>query len=522
MECARFCRLCWSAIWVVVGARSWGTRNAASHVYYGGPCCARQAATQDISGHYVASQKQLPKNTRLDSWKAIAAYFGKDERTVKRWEKERGLPIRRLPGAARGTVFAYTLELESWLEGSESQVAEEAPQKANAIGEVARQAPVSEFVVREQGEIATGRRKLWPRVLLWAVPLVLLAFFFWYSSVGHHELRFGNALAAHHLPDATAQDFYLKGRFYFEKRTSADLNTAVDAFTQAIVHDPNYAQAYVGLADTYSLLREYGSMPTPDAEQRARAAAQKAVELDPNLAEAHTSLAFAEFWGSLDAAGADREFRRAIELNPNLARAHHWYATFLTQVLRDQDALAQIERARQLDPGSKAILADKAVLLYNAGHEEEALALLKQMQASDPSFRSVHAYLGTVYWEEHNYAIALEEQHKDASIRGNDKVLRNVEAQQAALQTGGVQGLFQYRLETALQAYQQDNGSAYAVASSYGYLKKRDEVMKYLQLARQSHDLGLTDVELARELGWLHSDPEFRKLVIDIGFPPLP
>ncbi len=483
----------------------------------GAVSAGEQAATRDISGHYVASQKELPKNTRLDSWKAIAAFFGKDERTVKRWEKERGLPIHRLPGAARGTVFSYTEELESWLQGPESNVSGEVIPKGDAVTEIEKPEVAPAKVV-----VRTEARRVWPRVLLWALPLALVGTFLVYSSFGHHEPRLGSALAAHHVPDATAQDFYLKGRFYFEKRTAADLNTAVDAFTQAIVHDPNYAQAYVGLADTYSLLREYGSMPTQDAEQRARAAAQKAVELDPTLAEAHTSLAFAEFWGFLDAADADREFRRAIELNPNLARAHHWYATFLVQVLRYRDALAEIERARQLDPGSKAILADKATLLYDAGHVEESLALLKQMQASDPTFRSVHAYLGIAYWEEHNYAAALEEQYKEASIRGNKDVLRNVETQQAALRTGGTQGLFQYRLDAALKAYQQENGSAFAVASAYGYLKKRDEVMKYLELARQSRDLGLTDVELAREFSWLHSDPEFRKLVTDIGFPALP
>src|SRR5262249_42511635 len=205
------------------------------------------------------------------------------------------------------------------------------------------------------------------RILWWAVPIAVVSGLLIYLSVGRSPIRFGKALAAHHQPDSIAQDFYLKGRFYFEKRTPADLNTAVDAFTQAIVHDPAYAQAYVGLADTYSLLREYSTMPTLEAEQRARAAAQKAVELDPNLAEAHTSLAFSEFWGFLDAAGADREFRRAIELDPNLARAHHWYATFLIEIQRTQDALTEIERARQLDPSSKSILADKGVLLLDAG-----------------------------------------------------------------------------------------------------------------------------------------------------------
>ena len=479
----------------------------------------------------TAPQNALPKDLRLDSWKAIAAFFGKDERTVKRWEKERGLPVRRLPGASRGTVFAYTSELERWLSGAGNALGplpvEDVPAEEKAEPLPAAETPVSVSSTSTSvpetrgGSLPVPTPAAWVRALLWGVPLAVLAGFLVYSSVGHHELRFNRALAAHHQPDATAQDFYLKGRFYFEKRTPADLNTAVDNFTQAIVHDPAYAQAYVGLADSYSLLREYSTMPILEAEQRARAAAQKAVELDPNLAEAHTSLAFAEFWGFLNADEADREFRRAIELDPNLPRAHHWYATFLVQVLRFDDALREIERARQLDPSSKSILADKGVLLLDAGRVEEARNLLKQMEAADPSFRSAHAYLGIVGWEEGNYEVALQEYRTEATLRGRDDIVKDVEAQQAALRTGGTQGLFQYRLSSALQAYEHQKGSAFAVASAYGYLRQHDEAMKYLELARRDHDVGLTNVELANELGFLHSDPEFRKLVASIGMPPL-
>lgn len=462
----------------------------------------------------------MPKDTRLDSWKAIAAFFGKDERTVKRWEKERGLPVRRLPGV-RGSVFAYAEELERWLAGGGSaggsKLEEAVPEAASSP-----EAPISPVEVAEVSTPAPAQHSP-PRTrfLWWAVPMVVVGGFLIYSSIGRSPIRFGKALAARHQPDSTAQDFYLKGRFYFEKRTPSDLNTAVDAFTQAIVHDPSYAQAYVGLADCYSLLREYSTMPAQEAEARARAAAQKAVELDPNLAEAHTSLAFAEFWGFLDAADAEREFRRAIELDPNLARAHHWYATFLIEVLRPEEALAEIERARQLDPSSKAIVADKGMLLLNAGRPEEALALLKQMETADPSFRSAHAYLGVVNWEQGDYVTALEEYRKEASLRGEDRSVKNIDAQQAALQTGGVRGLFQYRLAAALHAYEQEGGSAFSVASAYGYLRQRDQAMKYLQLARQRHDLGLTGLEVATELRWLHSDPEFRQLVVDVGLPPV-
>ena len=467
----------------------------------------------------MTATPNAPRDARLDSWKAIAAFFGKDERTVKRWEKERGLPVRRVPGAARGTVFAYTGELERWLAGPEESPSttvggNPTPAEPNTNIGAAPDPPPKAV---EESRV----RPSWTRLLRWALP-VSAAGFLLYASSGQHGIRFTKALAAPHQPNPVAQDLYLKGRFYFEKRTPADLNAAVDAFTQAIVHDPGYARAYVGLADSYSLLREYSTMPVLEAEQRARAAAQRAVELDPNLAEAHTSLAFAEFWGFLDAADAEREFRRAIELDPKLARAHHWYATFLIEILRPQDALAEIERAQQLDPSSKAILADKGLLLLHAGRTEEARALLKQMEASDPNFRSSHQYLARLYWEEGDYAAALDEFRTDASLRGNAAGVREIAAEQAVLRTGGAQGLLHYQVSAALGAYEHENGSAFAVASAYGYLRQRDETMKFLELARQRHDLELASVELSPEFRWLHSDPEFRKLVTEIGLPPLP
>ncbi len=488
----------------------------------------RQAANHDISGHFVtASPNAVPKDARLDSWKAIGAFFGKDERTVKRWEKERGLPVHRLPGAARGSVFAYAEELEGWLAGSQSSSSPkvlEIPARTDPVAGGAPTLAVTKPAEQVHASPETRRvagATFWRRSLLWAVPVLVVGGFLIYSSTGRSPIRFGKALAARNQPDATAQDLYLKGRFYFEKRTPSDLNAAVDAFTQAIVHDPGYAQAYVGLADSYSLLREFSTMSALEAEQRARAAAQKAVELDPNLAEAHTSLAFAEFWGFLDAADADREFRRAIELDPNLARAHHWYATFLIEIQKPEEALAEIEHARQLDPSSKAILADKGALLMHAGRSEEGLVLLKQIEVSDPNFRSSHEYLAQAYWDEGSYEDALEEYRKEALLRGQDEAVREVVAQQAALRSGGEQGLFRYQLTAALQAYEHENGSAFKVASAYSYLRQRNEALEFLQVARQRHDLWLTSLEIAPEFRWLHVDPEFRQLVIDLGLPAL-
>jgi tetratricopeptide (TPR) repeat protein len=326
----------------------------------------------------AAHSQPLGAKKRLDSWKEIAAFFDRDERTVKRWEKERGLPVYRVPGTVRGGVFAYAGELTEWLTSRSL-----APLEALSADPVKRRDPIepaSISAARLSAEAPSVAPKLIPppsqldtaRTFLWLVPLVLIAASFLVLSFGRREPRFKNALAAPHPPSAEAQDFYLKGRYYFEKRTPSDLNRAVDFFTQAIVQDPNYAAPYVGLADSYNLLREYSAMSSQEAFPRARAAASKAVELDPNSAEAHNSQAFASFWGFFEVATADREFKRAIELDPNLPRAHHWYATFLAAIQRNREALAEIERARQLDPSSTPILADKGLILAVSGKKEEA------------------------------------------------------------------------------------------------------------------------------------------------------
>jgi len=466
----------------------------------------------------AANLDPLAAETRLDSWKEIAAFFGRDERTVKRWEKERGLPVHRVPGSARGRVFGYSGELTRWLQGT----GEEEENATSQPGSVLSVVGTSDSSPRSLADFSLRSKRGLLRALVWILPVLLIAGFLFSFSMGHHEIGFKNALAVTRQPDAAAQDLYLKGRYYFEKRTPDDLNKAVDFFTQAIVHDPGYAPAYVGLADCYNLLREFSAMPAREAYERAFAAAQKAVELDPKSAEAHNSLAFASFWGYLDAAAAEREFKRALEINPNFTRAHHWYATFLVEIGRNREALAEIERARQLDPSSKAILADKGFILAGAGRTEEARTLLKQIEVSDPNFASAHLYLGDmVYMREGNYEGALEESRTAAVLTHDTTLEKKIDAQKSAYENGGVQGLLDSELTSGKHEYEQGSGSPYAVAAAYGNLHQRDEAMKYLHLARQQRDPGLASLTLNIAFRFLHSDPEFRDFVSQVGLPPV-
>jgi tetratricopeptide (TPR) repeat protein len=486
----------------------------------------------------AAHGEPLGAKKRLDSWKEIAAFFGRDERTVKRWEKERRLPVYRVPGSARGGVFAYAEELAEWLK---------APNDAAAVGDTAaagetvfaadentREVPSKVLPIKVQAIVpgpppAPALRLVrppsrlgWARKLLWLLPVALIAGWFLVLSFGHREPRFKNALAAPQPPNAEAQDLYLKGRYYFEKRTPADLNTAVDFFTQAIVHDPGYAAPYVGLADSYNLLREYSAMPAQEAFPRAHAAASKAVELDPNSAEGHNSLAFASFWGFFDVASADREFKRAIELDPSLPRAHHWYATFLVDIGRNQEALAEIERARQLDPSSTPILADKGFILATAGKTEEARRLLTQLTVSQPEFVPPHRYLGqTIYFPEGNYAGYFAEMEAVARLRKDANAIKDLEAEQKAFASSGARGLLEQRLANTQESFDHGLGSAFEVASAYASLGRNEEAMKYLKIAYQRHDLLLTTLTAASAFQPMHQDSEFRDLVSKVGLPPV-
>jgi tetratricopeptide (TPR) repeat protein len=211
-----------------------------------------------------------------------------------------------------------------------------------------------------------------------------------------------------------AVKLYLQGRYYWNKRTPEDLEKSVDYFTQSIVADPGYAKAYVGLADSYSLLREFAAMPEGDAWPRSLAAARKAVELDPTLAEAHSSLGFDLFYGSLDVKDGEHEFKRAVELNPNYAEAHQWYATALMSMGRFTEATDQMELARELQPASRSILADQGLLLFYQGKREQAVEQLRQIETAEPAFRSAHLYLSYIYFVSRDWLNSLSESRKAA------------------------------------------------------------------------------------------------------------
>ena len=458
-------------------------------------------------------QEVKAPNRRLDSWKEIAAFFGRDERTVKRWEKERALPIHRFPGGSRARVFAFTDELERWMRSvdplpgnqiCDTQAADE-PARHNSAGK-----PEASFVARK-----LNRHRLLKLGLAAAVLLIagaVLGF-----ALHHRPAREVQARAT----NPEAQELYLQGRYYWNKRTPQDLNKAVDAFTQAIVHDPSYAQAYIGLADCYNLLREFAAMPEREAYPRALAAAKKAVELDDSSAEAHASLAFVEFYWNWDVQRAEREFRRAIKLNPEYAVAHQWYANFLAMSARAPEALEEISRAEQIDPGSNAIVADRALVFFELGRDEEAIAILKGVEDSQPGFYASHRYLSYIYFSRRDFSDFITESMKSAELSQDAMQLEIARAAELGYRSGGERGMLQRMLNVYERLYQNGQGSPYMVAVSYARLNENDKAIQYLQTAYEQHDALFLNIAGDKSFLLLHNDPNFRQLERRSGLPPL-
>jgi tetratricopeptide (TPR) repeat protein len=398
----------------------------------------------------------------LVSWKEIAVFLDRSESTVKRWERERGLPVHRVPGGERGGVFAYSDELGGWLKGKalELEVDEPGGSDREATGDVQIQAATTDVASGAKveprpggtegriNEVRSGRRVRVAFIGIAAGLAVSLAGAGIYANFNHSfgrwiEGRFaaitgiGQASSARQVvtpvsdaEKSVAHDLYLKGRFEWNQRTPDSLNRALDDFTQAMVHNPNDARGYAGLADTYEMLFIYGSRQDDDARDRAMAAAKKAVELDGSLAEAHRALGYA-MWRARNFGEAEKELNLAIELDPKDSLAHLWLSNVLANQGKEEECLAEIAKAQELDPASASILAAKGDRLFLTGKKEEGIALLKEAVRSEPRLSIAHLDLAVIEFRERNYLAYLKESQATAELR-NDPWLKDVTAKLAA------------------------------------------------------------------------------------------
>ncbi len=327
-------------------------------------------------------------------------------------------------------------------------------------------------------------------------------------------------LAKHSTENTEAYQFYLKGRYHWNRRTGPDIRKSVEYFQQAIDEDPTYALAYSGLADSYGLLPGYAGVPSKEAFPQAKAAAAKALQIDETLAEAHTSLAYVLEAYEWDWAGAEREFKKAIELKPNYETAHHWYAIFLANQGRPQEAMAEIQRARELDPLSLKINNNVGWILYLDRQYDRAIEQLQKTLEMDPNFVSARFDLARAYFQKKMYKESLQEWRRAHEIAGNSQQVERWTEIAQAYQRVGLRGWFQKALEQNEERLKHGYVSPYVMATVYGQLGDKDRAFEWLKKAHEERDYYLSWIKVDPEVDPLRSDPRFQELLRRMNFPP--
>jgi TolB-like protein/DNA-binding winged helix-turn-helix (wHTH) protein/Flp pilus assembly protein TadD len=312
-----------------------------------------------------------------------------------------------------------------------------------------------------------------------------------------------------------AYESYLKGRYFWNKRTADGLKVALAYFKQAVEEDPKYAQAYSGLADTYALLGDwqYAVMTPKKAFPKAKAAAIKALELDSTLGEAHNSLAFVldGFDWDFDAAG--KEFQRAIELNPGYATAHHWYAWHLSLLGRYDEAIAEMRKAENLDPLSLIINADLAELLVLAHSDDESIRQSAKTIEMDPNFALAHNQLAQAYLQKQMYDEAVAELKTAVQLSGGSPVF--IANLARAYVASGKRNEAVKLLGDLKKRSNPGYSNASEIAVIYVSLGDTDQAMNWLE---KGYDERFNPGVLLRPgFDPLRSDPRFQSLVHRIG-----
>jgi TolB-like protein/Flp pilus assembly protein TadD/class 3 adenylate cyclase len=322
-----------------------------------------------------------------------------------------------------------------------------------------------------------------------------------------------HVLASRPTENPEAHQLYLKGRYFWNKRTTENLKKAIDYFEQAIGKDPAYALAYSGLADVHAVLPYYAATPPREDSRKALDAARKAVGLDASLAEAHTSLANALVL-NLQFSASVPEFQRAIELNPNYATAHHWYGEELQNEGRFDEAVAELERAHELDPLSLVINSILGSTLAVAGRNDEAIEQLRKTIEMDLTFDLTHWFLGQVFENKGQFAEAIAQYEKAMQLSPDPAVQASL-ARAYAL--AGRQEEARKILDTLTTESRQRYIPAYSLAVIHLSLGDKEEALRLLEKSYQDRapfDTGaFGSIKIDRRLDLLRGDPRFETLV---------
>ncbi len=490
---------------------------------------------------------------QIRGWKEIASYFDRDERTVKRWERQRNLPVRRIPGPGRANVYILVAELEAWLAAGNLSAANleqenaqddepEDEQELNprihsqplATGSVPKAAPVpadrhsiaSPAPGLPPASHANHRHRLRLVVFLGAALVILVAVLArgrLFVSRGASLLSPSlSARSASNSTPTKADALYFEGVYFKEQRTPASLDHALHTFQEAVAQDPRHARAYAGLATTYLLMREYGSMPQAEAYARAEAAAERAAALDPHLAEAHAALGFIAFFSTWDPHRATQEFASALQLDPGSALAHHWYGSMLTHQGQYPEALDHLNIAQQLAPTSAAILASKAFALGLSGHREEAIALLQPLATADRDTPSPHRTIAALsLMEPRDIPRFLAESQRFAELRNDGDSLNRLKLASDTYRRQGEVVMWALMLRNERALHPSAEHPTYFMIDAEAALGEQEAAIRDMHTLARAHDFNMIGIGIDPLLDPLRHNPNFKRIEAVVGLQPV-
>jgi len=324
-------------------------------------------------------------------------------------------------------------------------------------------------------------------------------------------------LAKHYTENTEAYQAYLKGRYWWNKRTEQGFQKAIEFFNQAIEKDPSFALAYSGLADCYALLSDYGLLAPKEGYPKAKEEALKALQADDNLAEAHTSLAFILFIYDWNFSAAEKEYKRAIELNPNYSVARLWYSTYLSGMGRHDEALAILRQAQEADPFSLIVNRNVGRAYYFSRQYDQAIEQLNKTLEMDRNFIRTYTYLGSALEQKGMTDQAIAIFQEGLRIYPDERILlsRLGHAYAVTGKRAEAQKILRRLNEIAQQCYV----SPYEFALIYAGLNEKDKAFEWLEKAFYEPADKLVDLKVEPQMDNLRSDPRFANLIRRVGLP---
>ncbi len=403
-------------------------------------------------------------SVRLDGWKAIATYVKRDRSTVIRWRRN-GLPVHHIPGARSAAVFAYKGELDAWLVKGGARAEEQGSWAAAG-------APA-----------ASDRPWWWPAAGgLTAVMLVLML-----TLSVSASLRPARPVAG--LPSGpTMARLFLQARDDWAARTPQGLRACIAELADVIRQEPRFAPAYAALADAYILSPEFDDMPQGVAFGKARGAARSALSIDPSNADAERDLGFIAYWRDHDVRRARAWFAKALSAAPERAQTHFWYGNALIDNGEVAAGLAELQKARLLDPGSATLESDYAWASWENGSGDADTAALRAVETRTPSLSTAPYYLAQIAFAEGDVGAYLDQAEKWSSLQGGPDFIAQIAAQRAAFKAGGAQAVLDRIAEQAPMASEHMYDGTLWPAGAASLAGRRERMLELLARAEATRE----------------------------------